>query len=245
MKKNLFIFYLLSLTIFSKGQNLNLDLLIEIAKEKYPSEKFDSNTLFILNGVPYVITDLNTELKKYVKSELDSIININRETININPSFIPRQNILIIKTKNQQRKRMRLFQKDGMKLENRNFRKAEKIYERKFKSNHNSFLLSFGTIGNKYVWSFTQDYCETYKIPIKGWTKRNKIRHDSNWENLKEKSPPEIDCYVELDGDILMHKMRIGDEIVEESFLYSYDCLKQVNDKYFKIIIDDYRKLFE
>ena len=45
---------------------------------------------------------------------------------------------------------MRLFQKDGMKLKIEILEKLKKFIERKFKSNHNSFLLSFGLIINMF-----------------------------------------------------------------------------------------------
>ena len=133
----------------------------------------------------------------------------------------------------------------NMKSENRNYEKAEQIFEDNFSKNGNAFLYSVGTIGPKYIWTHTDnEKIDLTVIDLSGKVQRKQISGQGNWTASAETKFEDLECPFVLDGDVLKIKFR-NDEgrIFDQSLIHDFECLAEESQEVVKKTVEDMRFL--
>lgn len=123
----------------------------------------------------------------------------------------------------------------NMKSENKNYEKAEKLFDSYFNENRNAFLYSVGTIGPKYVWTYDDQKITLTTIDISGKKKEKQLDNIQDWTGKSKTTFNEIDCPMVLDGDVLKIKFKNNKgDLFDQSLIYEFECLESKNQEVIK-----------
>ena len=126
-----------------------------------------------------------------------------------------------------------------IKSENKNYEKAEKLFDSYFNENGSAFLYSVGTIGPKYVWTYADQKIILISIDISGKTGEKQIENIQDWTKESESTFNKIYCPMVLDGDILKIKFKNNKgDLFDQSLIYEFDCLKSKDHQVIKNTIE-------
>lgn len=133
----------------------------------------------------------------------------------------------------------------NIKSESKNFKKAEKIFENKFDKNGNAFFYSIGTIGYKYIWTYsTQGTIDLTTVDLSGNIKQKEINSSENWTTSALTDFQGIQCFEVLDGNILKIKFKNDkNELFNQFLIYEFECLSKQNYPIIKQTIKDMKML--
>ena len=133
----------------------------------------------------------------------------------------------------------------NMKSENKNFEKADQIFQDNFSKNGNAFLYSLGTIGPKYIWTHTDsNKIDLTIIDLSGKVQSKQINGQEDWTALAETKFEDLGCPYVLDGDVLKIKFRNDKgKIYDQSLIHDFECLNQQSQEVINRTVEEMRFL--
>jgi hypothetical protein len=132
-----------------------------------------------------------------------------------------------------------------MKSENKNYQKAEKLFDNYFNEYHNAFLFSFGTIGPKYVWTHIDNQkIILTSIDISGKREEKQIDNIQDWTDNAKTNFNDLECPMILDGDVFKIKFKNNEgALFDQSLIYEFECLEKQNQEVIKNTITEMKVL--
>ncbi len=133
----------------------------------------------------------------------------------------------------------------NMKSEHKNLKKADQIFETNFSKNGNAFYYSIGTIGYKYIWTYSQrGTIDLTTIDLSGNIEQKGLNYSENWTTSADTDFEKLKCLEVLDGDVLKIKFKNGkNEIFNQFLIYDFKCLSEQNNPIIKHLIQDMKLL--
>jgi len=127
---------------------------------------------------------------------------------------------------------------------NRTTNKREKIINQLFENNGNAFYISSSHVLVSYVWSYSDNKINIYKLSGNKIWKINNLpinERDDFFKQLSKEELYEIDKCMELDGDIFGYKFKKDGLLERHDFPVNIDCFVQqkFKSKFLNKIITD------
>lgn len=134
--------------------------------------------------------------------------------------------------------------KVNMQTNNKNNKKAEFIFNDYFKKNNNSFFLSVGTIGPKYIWTISSESLTLSHIDLYGKKNTITLKTKNNWIQTANLIFQDPNCPLIIDSDVLKFKIKNQKgEIIDKSLIYDMDCLSESQNDLIMLIFADMKTL--